>query len=666
MNRLKYVTAFFLFVFSFILNSELLQNYLHFFTSEFYYIEIDYSDRTEIYNVLDNISEKQHIPVFSISTWMPTYQNSEISVFANNSDFKVLSQKCDIGNCTYSSFISGNTTIVHHDLREIIDHPEITRFYFIISSKKVDLIYSLINQHITTSYVHKEDNLGIEKLLFVPWIISFLFLTVFTWFCIQINKKRFFVRISLGFSKLRIISSNIIWDICIMLFEFIFIYFNLRKFCYIDKNLKEITALFLAFLLFDSILYFSILKNPYKEIIYGANLNQTLLSHSYLIKAVVMILAIASLSINFFLVIKNYNYLKYYSAIDQLSNEYFLNVLPDYKYYNSISNDSLITDSQKISIYDNVLHSIIWDSIYDNNLRYVDISLEDSNKNKVIICNDKSLIVTPQLSDMIDEKKDFTVLYPKYFPNELMSYDTVTNVIKSQLGLLPENYTISFTMYDFNSEVLYFNLQEGGTTSKIGFDAIKKPAVIYCNLNGEEIKQKQTLSQNLLLDNGEFNLNVVRFNLDFKNLELLSTKYHLSECSFTSVPDQFKKIKKTMLRILIINTSISIMIFMIDILTIIMIIKFEYIINAKRLCVKKILGYSVFMNNLSIFGLNLFSTCIGIISNFIGVLMFKYSRWYIVIIIGILILIVEFLIIIKNIYHIESINTANTLKGGCL
>lgn len=48
----------------------------------------------------------------------------------------------------------------------------------------------------------------------------------------------------------------------------------------------------------NSLLYLTLLKVDYKEVIYGANINGRLLANAYLLQAIVVILMVVSLSSN--------------------------------------------------------------------------------------------------------------------------------------------------------------------------------------------------------------------------------------------------------------------------------------------------------------------------------------------------------------------------------
>lgn len=674
MKKIKWLIAVLIFSLCFLLSSEMTQNYLYSFTNQFYYIDIDPDDREHLYDLLQEISENKQIPVFATSNFIQTSHTSSIIIFANDNDFEDISKQCDIQCGRYRSFFSGETTVEHRKLSEIISRSDITRFYFDTTLQNMEQIHFYLNSQIGASYVHKEDTTGLEWIIDCIWIIPFLFLLLLTWFSIQFDKKKNFVRISLGKSKINIIIHSVITDILVIGMEFILLYFILKRFIYIEYHIQTIFFLFVIFLFLNSILHFSLLKNKYKEIMYGANLNQSLLSNCYLMKAATLILTITSLSVNFYLIYNNEKHLKHFPLIQNCNNECFLNIIPNYQYHrNKINENELISSYGKINyemnknqIYEATVNRLVFDYLYEDKLKYVYIDVEDNEGHQILFLNDSSMIENDSLRKKIKEDYDFFFLFPKNFPRNLYLESDVFNSIEFTYGLPKGTYTYSYETYDFDAEVLYMNIQKEGTDLGYGFEAVKSPALIFCNISGEKLKEIHNIEQVFISDLNTLNLNTLRFVIDETDTTSIVEKYHLSECNLIVVPQQFENIRQTMMRIVLINTVISVFMMVFEFSIIFIIIRLEYVINAKTLSIKKILGYSILQKNSSIFGLNLFATFIGTITNFIASLMFGISIWYMVIIVGVMIFLIESIIIFLNIERFERANVTKILKGGSL
>ena len=666
MRKIKYLSCLIVFFLCFILSNELFQNYLCTFTGRFYYIDIDTDKREELYDVLNEVAEKGFPKAFAVDVNIGNYKSVSVSIFSDSEQFESISEQCDIKEGIYNSFFSGSTIVIRKDFSEIIGRSDIIRFYFDASAEEIEQIYYLINRYLPTSYVHQEDKSGLEWILDCIWIIPFLFLLMLTWFSVQFDKKRNFLRISLGASKGSIILRFVVWDTLILMLIFFLLYLILKRYIYIDYHVDDLKISFAVFLIINGVLPLSILKNDYKEIIYGANLNQSLLSNCYLMKALTLIITIASISINLYLVMGSIKYLQYYPVIETCNDQYFIDFTPDYSYYKSKNGRKELGETDEITnkydIYNLLKNKICLDYLYKDKIRYSEIYVCDDDGNKVLFTNDASMITDDKLKERIRTDYDFTVLIPEGFPQELCS-EKISDKLGGRILIPEDTYSYYFDTYDFNAKVIYMNIQENGTESDYGFDIIERPAIIFCNIDGERIREIHNKFDVPAIKYFGFELCTTRFLVDENKL---NEENKFVDSIATVVSEQFITIKNSLTRIMLLNTTISVVMIALEFFLTIVIIKLEYTINAKTLSVKKILGYSLLKRNSTIFGLNLFTAFIGMITNFISCLMFNISVWYMVIITTISLLIIEIFVSLWYIQKFERVNTMKILKGGSL
>ena len=666
MKKIKYTSCLIVFLLCFILSNEMFQNYLCTFTNQFYYIDIDTDKRKELYDIMNQLSEKSFPKAFAVSVDIGNYKSVSVSIFSDDDQFEEISEKTDIKEGIYNSILSGNTNVNRKDFSGIIPRSDIVRFYFDASMEEMEQIHFLINRYTATSYVHKEDRSGLEWIQNCIWVIPFLFLLLLTWFSVQFDKKRNFLKISLGASRTSIILRFVISDTLVLLIIFSVMYLILRQYIYIDYHIKSLRVTFAVFLIINGMLPLTVLKTDYKEIIYGANLNQSLLSNCYLMKALTLIVTIASISVNLYLITGNIRYLQYYPIIEDCDEQYFINFIPDYNYYKSKEGreelGGMDENADKMEINYMLKNRICLDYLYEDKIKYSEIYVSDDNGNTVIFTNDTSMLTDAALKDKIRTDYDFTVLIPDDFPSNLCS-----EKISGSLGgrmLLPEgSYTYYFDTYDFNSKVIYMNIQENGTESGYGFDIIECPAIIFCNLNGQKMREIHDQFDIPAVKYFGLELCTIRFLTDEDELK---SKYNIIDLSAAEVPKQFSTIKNRLMRIVLLNTVISAFMLSLEMFLTVIIIRFEYMINARSLSVKKILGYSLVKNNISIFELNLFASFIGMITNLISCLMFRISVWYIAVITAIALFALENFVSVWYIQKFERVNTAKILKGGSL
>ncbi len=658
------------------MSSEVYQSYLNSFTNQFYYIDIETDNREDLYNMLCEVSKKMHVPVFAIDNKLNNFDSSQITFFSNEGDFEIISQKYNIEARKYLSFFSGETTIEQKDLTLLVSQPAINRFYFDVTPEEIDPIYYYLTQNLATSYAHKETRTGSEWLIKIIWFVPLLFLLLSTLFSIEFEKKKFFLRVSLGASKIRLIIKNLFVDNLVLCIEFVTLYFVLRSFVYIEYRFGTVLLSFIFFLITNGLLYILGARFKYKEILYSANLNQSLLSNCYLMKSIILIITIASLSVNAFLLFQTLSYFKYYSVIDDCADECFLSITPDYQYFSKyILNSDQMSEYDSIpeelrntivncSIYEERANLLIFDYLYENRIKYVNVELEDDDAHRVLFLNDLSMLLGDKLN--IDTTYDFTFLFPESAPQLIYTEEDAINSINHNLGLPEGSYTYIYQTYNCNTEALYLSSEEKNSLTNKGFEIVDNPIMIVCNMDGQRIKAVHKSVNFDYKKISAFSMSNIRFIANIDTIDTLCKKYHYSSCEYVSVPNYYENNEKFFKRIVLLSSVLSVLLIILEFSFILLIIKLEYMINAKILSIKKILGYSILQKNRTIIGLNTFSAIIGTITNLICSCMFNISTWQVIIAVSIGLYAIESIIIVYYITKIEATKVSKILKGGCL
>lgn len=249
MKKIKWLMGFLVFMLCFVLGSELSQSYLSSFTNRFYYLDIvALEEREQLYDILSDVAGRFEVPIFAVKSQIKSARASDIIIYADENTLGMLEKKCEIKKGTYRSFFTGETNVVGRNFDAIISHSDVERYYFDTSAEQMEQIHYYINRHIATSYVHKEDISGLEWVMNGIWSIPFLFLLTMTWFAIQFDKKKNFLRVSLGVSKLRIVFRSLVTDILVFVTEFVVVYWILNRYIYIKYHFHVVILLFICFL----------------------------------------------------------------------------------------------------------------------------------------------------------------------------------------------------------------------------------------------------------------------------------------------------------------------------------------------------------------------------------------------------------------------------------
>lgn len=653
MKKAKWIIGIFVILLCLILGSELYQNYVGMFTNQFFYFDISTSqNRNQVYHILTEAAEKQKIGVFAVEQNTESVYHHTTVIYATKKAKLTLTSNYDISKGTKNSLFSGTTKIIFKDFVNIIDNTNISRYYFTGTKEQVTKLRDEVYTSFATSYIHKEDMTGSEWLILGVWIIATLFLLLLTWLDIQYQKKENFLLMSLGRSTQSIMSRNMLLDTIVFLGAFFTIYFLLSRYLYISYGFKLILSILFLFIILNDMLYLTLLKYDYKQILYGANMNERTLSNSYVLKAITMIGTIISLSINVSLIVENGRYLSYYESINNYREYGLLNITPELSPF----------DKEYENEFERIKKDIFLENYKQDKVAFSMSVANEVDGSPIIIINDnaKSLISNDKLISNIDDCD-----YHVFMPEEKVNLDDAQFALYTatmQFGEDIDQVSYEIIGYQSNTDVMYFDFKVSSKLS-LGFDKIKNPVFVYCTLS-----EKQMELDSKKIENFEFGdtFNNFLFKLDKNDRNKIEHMRSVKNISYVNLVDQCNQYKSALLRVVLLNCIISGFLLLLETVIIVTIIKLEYMINAKILSLKKIFGYSIFSKNRMIFLLNLLAASISIITMVIASLMFKITEVPIVLIVGSFLTLIEVILITYNIIRLERTSVPKILKGGSL
>lgn len=649
MKTIKYVLFAIIIFLCAVTGSELYQSYLQTFTNQFYFIEIENDNREVVETVVMSTAEKYDADVFAIERKDIDAFHSKVIIYATE-DFKTsFFLKQGITEGIKNSFFSGSTEVKFCPFDDVAGNKNVVRYYFTGTKDVVSSIRQSMNAQFATSYIHKEDINGSEYLIYGIWIISFGFILLLTWLDIQFSRKADFLKISMGASTGKIIAENIIKDLLATVIICSVVYWILYERIFVAYRLDFAIGVMLSFLVFNSLLYVSILKYDYKEIIYGANINVKLLANTYLLKAVVMIMLVISLSCNMMTIFENVNALQPYYKIDKLNDYNTLMITPN----STVLQNEISTKQVKTQLYyeaysqDRVLLSTSC------------ASLEEP----IIVVNEKALnaLVSNQVF-LQEQNVDFIVCIPESKEKEIDEYDiefAVRTTNSNFFGL--ENYTYEVSSYA-HTEAIYFDLRSVSDLP-LGFEQISDPVMVYCNISANQICE--LMEENTYIDFGDRWANIV---FDIQDISVFSegALNDIEELYFNNLVEQCSQYKDSLIRTVLINSMLSIILLVLSVLLVGVIVKIEYLINSKEIAIKKIMGYSILERNKPIILLNVFAIFIAIITGGIISKMYEVFDVWTLCTVSLFVFGLDTILILSNMAIAENKNTAHILKGGSL
>lgn len=653
MKKIKFLIAAIMFIFLTLLATELYQNYLLNFSNQFYYFEIPNTyDQDEVLAFLDKATNDADIDVFAIHRETISSISQKIDIYTTEDMANLLQEKFNIRPGCAKSFISGKTMVFLNDIEDMPDNIGIETFYFSGDEDDVLRAKQIINQKFVTSHVHKEEQIGLEWVIYVVAIFVMILLIAMTWFDIQYQKKENFVYLSVGVNPWYLILKNIVQDITVFTVIFLIIRLIFSFFVSIEYEKNTITFLFVIFLILNALIYLVLLKYDYKEVLCGANIYR-MTSSCYVLKAISMMITIACLSINIGLISENMHYVTMYEEINTYQDYSFLKI--------TVDDSKIETIHEKFELKNQILGKVFY-QYYLMDKVAMSTCYGEVDDRKVILSNENSAI-SDKLGMLLENKgeTDFYILFPSEYEDVNEGFEFSTQITESYFSEFLINPTYEFITYDEDLEIIFFDTNK--TILTLGFEKEDSPLLVYCNVDKFDKNEYDFSSFEFV----GAHFNDLMFQITPEDIDnIYKIDDHITNVSSITVSEFCNEYKDVFIRIILLNITISILMMLLEFLVIITIIRMEYSVDAKIFAVKKILGYGIWRKNQAIILLNCFAACIGCATIMTCNFMFNFSEWYYTFISSVILVLLECLIMVVYINKIERSNIPKILKGGSL
>ncbi len=667
MKFIKYIFTIIIICLCFCFSSELYQSHLDNFTNNFYYFNCGPSaDKTNNKN-MDNIykhifetTKKYGSDVFTLEKTNPTPTTQEIDIYGTNGAIKHLKETQNINEGIKKSLLSGETKIRFHDFSEIVN-ADVQNYYFLSDMDTTLSIRNVVGRKFGLGYVHIDDKTGNEKIVYAVWSIALLLLLFLSYMDVQFSKKKIFLRLSMGESVKRIIFTRMLIDTLVYISVFALLYIVLNQFIFTGYVLKEIIYIYLAFTAVSATVNLLYLKNNYKEIMYGANLNEQTFSNAFVIKTFVLIVLIFTVAVNSLMIAKDFRFFSAFKQVKKMDDYYTTEII----HYDRFTMDEKIEEKhfileQELFLEEYFKGNILLADYYGNDetKKFGNIPIISVNKEGLkTVCKDTSFLKPSDNPFQIYIPKNMKGYYPK---NEFKHFiqGAAAKFPIETWQKIPFKYDIIY--YD-NADVMFFDMRDE-VGFDYGFDLNNQTILLYCNISLDQFKK---------LDSGERSFFGHSWtNLIFTKEGVESLQQHegkdFEKLYYSTVYERCSQSKNTVYRSLFISLIICGFMILISLLMISVIVKLNYMLNSKEIALKRILGYSVFKRNISIVLLNLVPILIGMFTNIIIAEMFDITQTPMVLIVSFIVIIVDTLLLLINMLFTENKNTTHILKGGCL
>lgn len=636
---------------SFIFSGEFFQYYLNTYTSQFSYIDItenEMNSQAEIQNNIYHLAEKYNIEVLQTERKNGSGRATSLTVYSTDEAFEKLKTEYSVSPNIYKALFSGTTKVDFADFKDKKLLGETERYYFIGEQRQIQSIRENIKNDYACSFIKNETEHAYPYLVLLIWAVVGVLFLILTWLDIHFQKKENFVLISLGKPIRQIILKNVFIDFLAFYLIFSVLFALLGRFVYLGYEIKNIVLLCAAVLFLNALLYLTLFKMNYKEVLYGANLNERIISDGYVLKSISMILTVVVLSCNAMLISANFKELKRIKRLRNVENYSFLELNP-------VSLLNLGKDYEETRYG---LINSIYGELQNRGCAYSFCGLSGENDYCIINSDSKFLLNGFDLKTEPDGNSDFYILVPEEIEFSQNADESVYDCIEMYFGS-EKDLSCEKITYSGNGELLTYDSTKELT---LGVQSFENPIVIYINNPSLKLNCDSSTLSTLF--------SKMLFNISNSEINTVCEKYQINEKGFYLQGEKLKEkvsdYQAVLNRALLLNTVISVFLLLLELFIISVIIKLEYKVSTTELAVKKVLGYSVFQKNKQIFLLNTYAALIAVVSCTVFCLMYKLAVWYTVIAVGTSVLCLEYVIIAVLITRFEKQNVAKILKGGCL
>lgn len=666
MKLAKWIICLVLFIVCFIGTDEMYQRYITSLADSCYYIYKDLTGNSmQFLNEASAAGSENDVAVFCMRRMADTSGNTLIKIYTNDDGISQLAEK-HIYEGNYESFMTGKSSVSIEDFGKI---PNVdttgggTIIYLLGDKDNVKIVKAELEKGYDISRLYTPGGINLVTIIIIIWGIAFCLLILLTWYDIQFNKKKNLVCIVLGASSVRLAVRSIIEDAVAFGMIFAALYFVGRSFTEVTFGQNYVIAMFASFMLINSLLYVFTARPDYKKVLLNAAINNKLMSGCFVIKTVVSIAIIILLSLNLEMLGDSYYNLSFKNTTGVLSSFSFTGIIAnsDDSLESSKKNQGYNTGRLFLDMYaeDRVALATSMGSWED----------DDGNIHPITAYNGicKDFIDVPEITDFINnEQYDVYIFYKEgidavvdpvfgTFDDYLML--NLTNLIYDTFGLSESEYTCTIQKYNSQGSAMYFDFSDASIYDK-GFLIEKNPVVVVLNIRGSNINKN-------IINEVKYSINYLDPMYEFSGMELddVRQKYDLQSIDTTSVADYCANYFNLYMRKLTLDCILSGLILVVELMMTILVIKLEYMIYAKELAIKKILGYSIFKKNSLTISSSVFITLSGIIICVMMGALFKiYSAGY-PFLIGLLLLVVEIIVMAGNIKTIERRSVPRILKG---
>lgn len=593
-------------------------------------------------------ASKNNVEIFTVEELnLGNFKNKKI-IYGTPNVEKYFNEKENMYDSVYKSIFSGE---IEFEFKELSENPSIKytpNFYGIgshdaIKAFKMDLIDKYAGNH---PIIGDRNNNELLIILGIGMLMMVVIL-LFTMYEISMNKKEILIRISIGEDLNRYILKTGFIDSLGVFLTFILTYLLIKDLTQVEEYFNILMLIIFIIIVINwslySILYFSNIKEAFSNSIQS----RKLLTTTYLFKFFSIVLTIFIISSNVVVIMQSISIYKQKTFFTNHSD--YSTILMEHK-----------IDSPKFSESDSLEESErLQTSFYRsyekkfNPIMIIPITNLSTPNQQTLLINSNALPYIkekiPELKNIKNTKEMKIISFKKKSMN--WSSDSLKQTLSS-FGL-KESYSKKYEELVYNKKSELVAIEKN---NPIGSKLVKNPTLIYI---GDRSLEKNKKMSYILLSNIIYKIEETEF-LNYVSKNKMENELVANNNILVNYEFNWNNAK----RLLILNTIVTLLIILLELLIMSIILNLEYKVNSLELAIKKTIGYSILQKNSKIIFSTIILTTISCLTVITILSIFDFNNIFLISLISILFLILELLIILLLINRIEKINIQKILKGG--
>ena len=653
MRRIKYILTAVLFGILFLIEGLFFQKSVLALREAYPYFLIDMTDDPEtVMGDLQNCADCSGVDYFICQCDYEGSRLYKVVIHATEGAERQLGGR-GLQEGNYSSLLSGTVEIQYADWRDVVDTTSLVFVNLIGKNENLKAFRAELSDTYNCSRIKDRNNSYLEYAMTGVPLLIIAFLLIVNWYDIQLQRKKIEIYALLGASKRKECCKNMIQDLSV--------YFLIALFCVLaarwtgenNRVIQNVVLVMMIFCVIHSAMYCIPIISRNKAVLADAHINGRILTFSYLFKPISVVVTLTCLG---FTILNGTFYVDYEKSYQNIATYEKYSTIEFRVNYEDVP-DEFEDSADYVS---QVKADIFYDAAISDKVAIASSFYEDSEYGAFYFANENTDGITSLLEKI---PSDYDGLYYTFIPKRYE--DDCENIAGTALDVFNASFCDILGFEEGNSSVYSENIDftffDNSVTSETeyGISSTRNPIIIVILFHNFP----QEHARGTILALGHIGQDIM---YEFSEAEIseMLENYDLREVNMINVGEHYAKTEIEVRRKLALEIILSTVIMLLNLIFSCTIIKTEYVIEARKLAIQVVLGYSLWERNKLMWKLMVISILGGTI--FAEIL---FSRLYgeqhilLILLIGILLLMIDLMTSILYLHKVERRNVMRIVKG---